>query len=131
MSKLAVVGAAIIRDGSCLVAKRGPRMSTPDVWEFPGGKVRTGETPRAALIREIAEELGATIEVGAHLGDGVTDRVVLSVYAARVLEGEPHPHEHAELRWVDADGLARLEWAEADIPIWPAVAARLTQGAPA
>ena len=59
---LEVVGAAIVRDGRCLVTRRGPAMSAPLKWEFPGGKVEPGESHHQALVREIKEELD--VEVG-------------------------------------------------------------------
>src|SRR5690606_5899508 len=111
---ISVVGAAIVRDGRCLAALRSPSMAEPARWEFPGGKVEHGETPEAALRREIAEELGIEIEVGAKLGRGCVDRgdttICLDVYAARLVRGEPQAFEHSALRWVDAEALCTLQW---------------------
>lgn len=70
MKPIEVVGAAIIAGDRCLVAQRSAQMSNPLKWEFPGGKVRVGEAPKAALRREIAEELGMSIAVGEHIGGG-------------------------------------------------------------
>jgi len=127
---LHVVGAAILAGDRCLVARRGPGMSLPGLWEFPGGKVEPRERPERALAREIREELAIEIEVGECLGrsevrqDGRT--LVLDVYAARAADGrEPHLREHSEVRWVGADELSGLHWPLADVPILPAVAARL------
>lgn len=114
-----VVGAAIVRDGTCLVAKRGPNMRAPHKWEFPGGKVEAGESPEQALAREIAEELGVEIEVGERLGRGTAGEVVLDVYWATLRRGEPHAKEHAELSWIGADEARILDWADADIPVIP------------
>ena len=119
-----VVGAAIVQDGRCLAVRRGPRMSLPGKWEFPGGKVEAGETPEAALGREITEELGLTIEVGEHLGQGragAPTEIQLDVFRARRTSGELELREHSDHRWLDADQLGDLDWAEADIPVLGAV----------
>jgi 8-oxo-dGTP diphosphatase len=128
---IVVVGAAIVEGSRVLVAKRGPGMSAPDRWEFPGGKVEGVERHAEALRRELAEELGVDVTVGEHLGTGRArsprgDEIVLEVYRATLRSGRPVPHEHAELRWVGADDLAGLRWAEADVPVVPQVAAMLS-----
>lgn len=120
-----VVGAAILRGSTCLVAQRAESMREPGKWEFPGGKVETGETPEEALARELREELGVTVRVGPHAGQGRAGAIVLDVYFASVLAGEPVAHEHARLAWLSADELETLDWAEADVPIMRSVAARL------
>ncbi len=127
---LQVVGAAIIdHEGRCLAALRGEGMSSPGRWELPGGKVEAGETPRAALAREIEEELGLVIEVGDFLGrgraEGTRHRVLLDVYTATVTSGELRLHEHAETRWLRADELDSVRWADADRPVLPALTALL------
>ncbi|WP_152354028.1 NUDIX domain-containing protein [Brachybacterium subflavum] len=64
-SAIAVVGAIIVRDGLVFAARRSPERSAGGLWEFPGGKVEPGETPQEALVRELREELGVRVEVGA------------------------------------------------------------------
>jgi 8-oxo-dGTP diphosphatase len=132
MSELFVVGAALVRDERCLVARRSAAMAAPLVWEFPGGKVEPGEAPEDALRRELREELGVEVEVGVELGASTTPvgarTVRLAVYEARLVSGTPAPQEHDAIAWVDADGLTELEWAAPDVPIVPRVAARLRGG---
>jgi len=116
-----VVGAAIVEGGRCLVARRGPGMALAGYWEFPGGKVEAGESPEVALVREIREEMGLEIEVGAWRGRGEavvgSRRIVLDVYLATRIGGEPRLSEHSEMRWIGADEVEGLDWAEADRPI--------------
>lgn len=124
-----VVGAAILRAGACLLAQRGPHRAEPWKWEFPGGKVEDGESPRAALAREIREELDLEIAVGDLLGRGESAaegrRIVLDVYTAELLAGEVRLTEHHRWGWFRAAELIELDWAEADRPIVGELARRL------
>lgn len=115
-----VVGAVVVADGLVLCVRRGPGGALPGMWEFPGGKVEPGESPRQALEREIEEELRCTVAVGeevtttSHEYDfGV---VHLTTYYCELLEGTPHLVEHAQLAWSAPHELLGLDWAPADIP---------------
>lgn len=110
-----MVGVAVIRDGRVLAALR------PGIdggWEFPGGKVEPGETDQAAAARELTEELGLDVRIGASLGheQPVGDRYQLRVYVGELIAGEPLLHEHSETRWVTAAELDELDWLAADRP---------------
>lgn len=113
-----VVGAVIERDGRVLCARRGSGEFAGS-WEFPGGKVEPGEDPRAALAREISEELGCRIAVGAPITTTVHAAahatISLTTYHGTIESGEPEPIEHAELRWLTPSRLAELPWAPADL----------------
>ena len=124
-SLLHVVGAAIVRGDRCLVAKRGQGGAAAGKWEFPGGKIEPGEAAAEALVREIDEELGLRIEVGAHLGRGSDDRIVLDVYAGTLVAGALTPREHEAVLWASGAELEALDWAAPDIPIVPTVIALL------
>lgn len=91
------------------------------MWEFPGGKVESGETEVEALVRECEEELGVRVSVGGRVGADVVlghGRAVLKVYLASLAdERVPYPHEHAELRWLAADEVEGVTWLPADAPI--------------
>lgn len=120
-----VVGAAIIRAGRVLACARTGPPPVAGRWEFPGGKVESGEDEVTALVRECIEELGVPVEVAGRVGDDVrlgTGRSVLRVYAARLVDGaQPRPLEHADLRWLAADELESVPWLPADVPIVAAV----------
>lgn len=117
------MGAAIVRDGRVLAARRTFPAAAAGRWELPGGKVEPGETPDDALVREVAEELGCAIEVTAWLPGAVAigDRLVLTVALARLVDGEPRPHEHDELRWLAADQLDDVDWLDPDRPFLAAL----------
>lgn len=127
---LQVACAVIERDGRYLATQRGPGMTLPLKWEFPGGKIRDGESPEQCLRRELAEELGIEVLVvealapTTHRYPGLT--VTLHPLRCRPAAGEPTLHEHAAARWLTPAELPALDWAEADLPI---VAACLAAGA--
>jgi 8-oxo-dGTP diphosphatase len=114
----AVVGAAIVRDGRVLGARRTSPAEAAGRWEFPGGKVEDGETLEAALVREIDEELGCTIVVTRWLPlqVSISDRHELRVALARLESGTPRPREHDLICWLGSDELEGVDWLEPDRP---------------
>lgn len=118
--RIEVVGAVIVRDGMILAARRGPQSRLPGLWEFPGGKVEPGETPREALEREIYEELECTVGIGAELTTTTHaydfGEVSLTTFWCELRSGTPRLTEHSEVRWMRPAELDSIEWAPADIP---------------
>ena len=119
-----VVGAALVRDGRVLAARRTAPAPAAGRWEFPGGKVEPGETPDAALVREVAEELGVTIEVRRWLTGSapIGTSYELTVAVATIVAGEPTPAEHDLVRWLAADELDDVDWLEPDRPFLAEIA---------
>ena len=118
-----VVCAVIEQGGRILIAQRPPGKLLPRKWEFPGGKVETGEIPAAAIIREISEELGCTIRVTQALPPFIHDyqTVVIEMipFLCALIPGspEPHPHEHTAIAWVTPTELKAYDMAAADWPV--------------
>ncbi len=120
-----LVTAAILVDpgGRILLAKRPAGKRMAGLWEFPGGKVDDGEDPKAALIRELLEELGilvkksglAAVTVIHH--DYEDFHLEMPVFLARLWRGEPAPLEDQELAWVRLEDLARFPMPPADKPL--------------
>jgi len=124
------VVAAVVRDaaGKVLLARRPGHKHMGGLWEFPGGKVSAGENPRAALVRELHEELGVEASVDAPLTFAIHEepglRVLLLFFAARVLAGEPVGREGQEVRWVQPSELSNYPTPPADAEL----VARLVAG---
>jgi 8-oxo-dGTP diphosphatase len=112
-----------------LAARRCRPAETAGRWEFPGGKVGPDESPDAALVREIAEELDCLVEVTGWLRPEVAIRegMVLRVATARLADREPVPREgeHDAVRWLRADQLDEVDWLPADRPFADALAGLL------
>lgn len=115
-----VTAAVLIENGRVLIARRRPGASQAGLWEFPGGKVRPGESAAHCLKREIREELGVEIAVGEFFGESVYvygDKTIrLLAYRVRLVSGEPSANDHAELAWVAPADLGRYRFCPADVP---------------
>lgn len=121
-SPLSVVCGVIVDEASRVLAcLRPPGKHLADKWEFPGGKVESGELPEAALSRELVEELGVTVEILRPLTPVLWDYgrgpILLIPFLCRILQGEPRPLDHAAIRWIESGNLRDLDWAAADGPI--------------
>ena len=122
LRRVLVVAAVIERKGKVLVSLRRPKGERASLWEFPGGKVEPGEGERAALARELREELGVRASIGeeyARVEHIYPDlQVELALYRARLHENEdPRPLTAEELRWVPRRALPGLPFCEADVPV--------------
>jgi 8-oxo-dGTP diphosphatase len=125
--KLVLVSAVALidPDGRVLIAQRPVGKAMAGLWEFPGGKVEPGETPEAALIRELAEELGidtwasclAPLAFASHAYSDF--HLLMPLYACRKWQGTPQPREHAALKWVRPGELSRWPMPPADLPLLP------------
>jgi 8-oxo-dGTP diphosphatase len=123
-----VVGAALLRDGRVLAARRAAPEALAGGWEFPGGKVEAEESEAAAVVRECREELGVEVECQARVpGEWQVNAVlVLRVYLAELVRGEPMPGaDHDQLRWLSRAELFDVDWLPADLPAAMALAGLL------
>lgn len=117
-----VVAAAIYNEqDQILCFQRGPGRSLANLWEFPGGKIEAGESEKEALVREIKEELKATLTVTDYLGQASYDydfgRVEMKVYLGTITNNAYQLTEHLQAKWVDRTALMALNWAPVDIPL--------------
>ena len=117
--------ALIDADGRVLLAQRPAGKSMAGLWEFPGGKVEPGESPEAALIRELHEELGintwasclAPLTFASHAYPEF--HLLMPLFACRRWEGIATPREGQTLKWVRAEALRDYPMPPADIPLIP------------
>ena len=115
---ISVAAAIIRRNQQLLLTRRKADVHLPNLWEFPGGKVEPGESLRAALQRELREELGIHADVldefYATTHHYPSRSVALHFFNCTIIEGEPRAIEVAEFRWVNCTDLASYEFPEAD-----------------
>lgn len=121
IKEIPVVGAAILKNGKLLAAKRSSGRSLGGLWEFPGGKIEKDEIAALALKREIFEEFGAQSTIYQEFHDVFTKeyefgKVILHVLYATLDSEITKTIEHEELRWVTTEEAMALEWAPTDVP---------------
>ena len=117
--------ALIDADGRVLLAQRPAGKSMAGLWEFPGGKVEPGETPEAALIRELHEELGietwasclAPLTFASHAYADF--HLLMPLFACRRWQGTLQPREGQALKWVRVGDLRAYPMPPADLPLFP------------
>jgi 8-oxo-dGTP diphosphatase len=123
---LLVVACALIdAEGRVLLARRPEGKKMAGLWEFPGGKMNPGETPEAALARELKEELGIAVEeknlapfaFASHPCEGF--HLMMPLYLCRRWQGKPHGRENQALAWVAPDRLVEYPMPPADRPLIP------------
>ncbi len=115
--------ALVDADGRVLLARRPEGKSMAGLWEFPGGKVADGETPEAALVRELREELAldiaesclAPLTFASHDYDAF--HLLMALFVCRVWKGMPRGEEGQALKWVRPLDMARLPMPPADVPL--------------
>lgn len=126
MKTVLVSAAALIDiDGRVLLGQRPEGKSMAGLWEFPGGKVETGETPEAALVRELNEELGidtwesclAPLTFASHSYEKF--HLLMPLFACRKWNGTPQSRENQALKWVKANELSNYPMPAADVPLIP------------
>jgi 8-oxo-dGTP diphosphatase len=120
---LVVAAALLAADGRVLLAQRPPGRAMAGLWEFPGGKVAPGESPEAALVRELTEELGISVREGdlaplAFASHAYADfHLLMPLYVCRVWRGTPDAREGQQLKWVAPAAIAAAELPPADVPL--------------
>jgi 8-oxo-dGTP diphosphatase len=117
--------ALIDPDGRVLIAQRPEGKAMAGLWEFPGGKIETGERPEETLIRELKEELGISVKEDClapftFASHSYADfDLLMPLYVCRRWEGTATPIEHVRLKWVKPRDLADYPMPPADIPLIP------------
>ena len=126
MKTILVSAVALVdSDGRVLLAQRPAGKSMAGLWEFPGGKVEAGETPEAALVRELHEELGietwdsclSPLTFASHSYDDF--HLLMPLFVCRKWNGVPQPREGQTLKWVHAKEMKNYPMPPADIPLIP------------
>lgn len=118
-----VTAAIIVKEGRILLARRPKYSHLAGLWEFPGGKVEQGESPRRCLQRELAEELGIRVSMYSMMRfdesfyEYGSKRVFLMGLTVGNFFGKPKPLEHSEIAWIQMDELSLIQLAPADVPL--------------
>lgn len=121
VTKTVKVAAAIIRQGDKIFATQRGYGEFAGLWEFPGGKLEPGESPEAALVREIKEELDSDITVGPLFyvleHDYPDFHLSMNCYFCELINGNLTLIEHTDARWLTKDNLFSVPWIPADLGI--------------
>ena len=129
MKQIEVVAAIIRKDDKIFATQRGYG-EWKDWWEFPGGKMESGESPEVALRREIHEELSAEISVDKYLRTVEYDypafHLTMHCYLCTLLSDMLHLNEHEAARWLSADQLDTVRWLPADQELMPTIGAMIS-----
>lgn len=120
MKSIEVVAAVIISQGQVFATQRGYG-DQKDMWEFPGGKVESGESPEHALVREIREELATEIGIDGFLctveHDYPAFHLTMHCYLCHVVSGDLRLLEHESARWLDMAHIDDIDWLPADLKV--------------
>lgn len=112
------VAAAVIRREDRILATLRSHGEYSGYWEFPGGKLEDGETPREAAVREVREELSTEVELGELISQIEYDypdfHLTMYCYFADIVSGDPVLNEHDEARWLKREELDSVRWLPAD-----------------
>lgn len=131
MKKIVKVVGAIIENeqNQVLCALRSTKMTLPNLWEFPGGKIEKGESIADAIVREIKEELNCDIEFINIFNDNTHEYdnsiVNLITTKCKIVGEHPTANEHAKLIWLNKENLLSLNWAPADLPAVKLLASKI------
>lgn len=121
MKVIDVTAAIIEKDGRFLIAKRKKGKHLEGKWEFPGGKVESGEKPEECLCRELEEEFCIRTKVGDFLTESIFEykerKIRLLGYNVEYISGEFQLNNHDEIQWITVDDFHTYDFAEADIPL--------------
>jgi len=121
MRTIDVVCAILEKNNTFLIAQRKKGMHQEYKWEFPGGKIESGETPEECLTRELKEEFNISAKITDFVAESIFDygdRVVrLLGYRAEYISGEFLLNDHEEIKWISRDEFSRFDFAQADLPL--------------
>lgn len=124
MKTINVVAAVIFKDDKVFATQRGYG-EFKDGWEFPGGKIEPGESPKNALRREIREELEVDINVGDLIDtieyDYPAFHLSMKCFACTIAGGSPHLLEHEAAKWLTSKQLGSVDWLPADVTLIPKI----------